>query len=320
VAEFFPKINVLREGPGRLDVFAVGQIIRISDCGGDGDVEARKCMAEIRPRSDLRVFFWMPKAGGGTLTAGIRGNRRVKWPSIASADALPAPSSAQIWFGGHTAFGLHLIYGAEPVYFTVLRDPIERLIAEFFYHHQHKLPGIFIPDNEIVPAFVRMVESAGHLNYYSYMFSDYCFAKEAAVTNLAAWDGEVATARDLIVRREKRHGFLAENIPFHEINIDEAFRRASRNILLMRFVGFFDQLNNVTANLYYEFGLKVGLSMRMHKTTWKPGLKDLPGDVAAMLARKTEADYEFFHSVRQASATAVHRSWWLRGRKSQKSA
>jgi hypothetical protein len=125
------------------------------------------------PRSDVRIFFWLPKTAGGTLAQGIRSDPAVQWQYWVSPDAVPAPSDSQTWFGGHLHFG-HLIYNAQPVYFTILRDPIERLISEFFYHHQHDLPGIYIPDDQIVPAFTRMVEAAPHLNYCSYMFSDYC--------------------------------------------------------------------------------------------------------------------------------------------------
>jgi hypothetical protein len=265
-------------------------------------------MAEVRPRSDLRFFFWMPKTAGGTLAAGIRSNPGVQWPTgLLSPGDLPAPSSDQVWFGGHMAFGLHLIYNAEPAYFTVLRDPIDRLISEFFYHHQHPLPGIFIPDDEIVPAFIRLVEGAKHLNYYSYMFSDYCFVKESAATGGKIWDGDSAAALDLIAKRDRRYGFLSENVPFEQVDVDEAFRRALRSLALMRFVGFFDQLGDAKRCLKREFGLRVGLDHCVHKTKWKPRLEDLPGHVAKMLVSKTEADYEFFRSAREAPAAGFLR-------------
>src|SRR5215471_18163053 len=124
-------------------------------------------MAEMHLRTDVCFFFWLPKTGGGTLLSGIRSNPAVQWLGSGPApDLLPAPSADRLWIGSHSAFGLHVIYNAEPVYFTVLRDPIERLISEFFYHHQHNLPGIFIPDHELIPSFIRLVESAEHLNYY----------------------------------------------------------------------------------------------------------------------------------------------------------
>jgi hypothetical protein len=269
-------------------------------------------MPETRQlRSDVHIFFWLPKTSGGTLTTGIDNNpgvQRQLWPSPRE---LLAPSSAEIWFGGHLHFGHHLIYHAEPSY-TVLRDPIERLISEFFYHHQHQLPGIFIPDDEIVPAFIRLVEAAPHLNYCSYMFSDYCFVKEAAAEGLPPWRGCPIAALDLLARRNERYGYLAENVPFHKIDVEEAFRRASKNIQLMRFIGFFNHLPETTTRLKREFAISVGLDLRMHKTTWKPHLDDLPSHVAAMLKRKTEADYELIHEAQSAPTAALPRAyrWW----------
>lgn len=263
------------------------------------------------PRSDVRIFFWLPKTAGGTLAQGILSDPAVKFQYWTSPDELAAPSDAQTWFGGHLHFGHHLIFNAQPVYFTILRDPIERLTSEFFYHHHHQLPGIYIPDDQIVPAFIRMVEAAPHLNYCSYMFSDYCAQKEAAHDGLAAWDGNPTTGFELVVRRNKRYGFLTENVAFERVNIDEALRRASKNLRAMRFIGFFDRLEDAAARLNREFGLNVGLDIRMHETAWKPKLADLPGHVGAMLRRKTEADYEFFREAERAPTAVLPKAYRL---------
>jgi hypothetical protein len=254
-----------------------------------------------RQRADMRFFFFMPKTAGGAIATGIRANVRAQWPLdpyYPSPKALAPPSSDQIWLGGHTAYGLHLIYNAEPVYMTILREPVERLISEFFYHHRHPLPGIFIPDDELLPAFIRIVEAATHLNFYSYMFSDYCFVKESIEANQGEGNSDTDTALDLLRRRERRLGFLAENIPFHSVDIDDSFQKASSNILSMRFVGFFDRLDDTAAYLRDEFGLKVSLKTRIHKTRWKPRAKDLPGHIQTMLIRKTEADRDIFSFAR----------------------
>lgn len=269
-------------------------------------------MSEIRARPDVRIFFWLPKTAGGTLAAGIRSNARVQWlGSQINPDSMPAPSSEQLWLGGHVSFGDHLIHNAEPVYLTVLRDPIERLISEFFYHHQHNLPGIFIPKDEIVPAFIRYVEATPHLNYYCHMFSDYCVEKEIAEEGLPAWDGSAITGFNLIIRRIERYGFLTENVPFHKVNVDEAFLRASKNIVSMRYIGFFDRLYDATKYLRSEFGLNIGLDTRVHQTAWMPGLKDLPPRIGVMLRRKTEADYEFVSRARRAPTAALSPSYRL---------
>ena len=256
-------------------------------------------MAEERPRADMRFYFWLPKTAGGTIANGIRRHTNVKWldyPRPDVADALSATS--QIWMGGHHAYGLDRIYNSEPIYLTVLREPIERMISEFFYHHSHKQPDIYIPDDELIPAFTRLVETAAHLNYYSYMFSDYCFAKESIEAGQGPWNGNIFTAHDLILRRDERLGFLVEKIPFQDVNIETTFQRASKNILNMSFIGLFDRLSDTTAYLKAAFGLDVGLATRSHETRWCPAMEDLPGHIQAMLKNKTQADSEFFHSTR----------------------
>jgi hypothetical protein len=261
-----------------------------------------RAMGEPGPRTDMRFFFLMPKTGGGTIGAAIRTNAQVQWrmdPYYPSPDTLPPPSSDQLWLGGHTAYGLHLIYDADPFYITILREPVERLISEYFYHHEHTQPGVFIPDDELLPAFIRVVEAAAHLNFYSYMFSDYCFAKESTEAGQGAWNGSINTAFDLLRRRNQRLGFLAENVAFQDVDIDDAFRKASNNILSMRFIGFFDQLEDTVAYLKDELGLNVSLETYIHKTRWKPHAEDLPSHIQAMLKRKTEADRAFFYGARQ---------------------
>lgn len=263
----------------------------------------------------MRFFCWTPKTAGGTTALGIKSNPQVQWPAYPfypSPDVLPPPSSGQLWSGGHTAYGLHLIYNAEPIYLTVLRDPVERLVSEFFYHHQHPLPGVFIPDDELVPAFIRMIEAAAHLNVYSYTFSDYCFRKESIEAGLGPWNGRIDTAFDLLGRRNKRLGYLTENISFDRIDVDESFRKASDNVRAMRFIGFFDQIEVTAVFLKEEFGLNIDLEGRIHKTRWMPRVKDLPRRIQAMLKRKTEADREFFHEAR--NARCPRRRWSPLGR------
>jgi hypothetical protein len=252
----------------------------------------------------MRFFFHVPKTAGGTLGLGIRSNPHVHWPldcDFPEPDALPSPSARQIWLGGHCAFGLHEVYGAEPFYITVLREPVERLISEFFYTHDHKRPGLFLPHDERIPAFIRHVEAASHLNAYCHLFSDYCFVKEDGEAGMENWEGKVATVFDLLRRRNQRRGFLAENVSFDAVDVSVAYRKASNNIRqFMRFVGFFDRLDETVAYLQSEHGLAVSLEPHIHKTAWMPRAADLPAHIQAVLRRRTEADCELFHSTRRA--------------------
>jgi hypothetical protein len=272
-------------------------------------------MSATQARNDIRIFFWLPKTAGGTIAAGIGTDTRAKWLGVISPDEVPASSSEQIWVGGHTSFGDHLIYDSKPLYFTVLRDPIDRLISEFFYAHQHRPPELFIPTDKLIPSFIRLIEVAPHLNYFSYMFSTYCFEKEIAERRLPPWDGNRTTAFNLVSQRGRRRGFLTENVVFHKVDIETAFVRASRSVLSMQLIGFFDRLRETTVYLNREFGLNISLDLRMHETPSKPNLDDLPSHVVGMLKRKTEADCELFYQTRRAPA-AVPRMWTAAARRS----
>jgi hypothetical protein len=135
---------------------------------------------------------------------------------------------------------------------------------------------------------------------------------------LPPWAGDALTGFNLIARRSERRGFLAENVPYQKINIDESLRKASKNILLMHFIGFFDRLHETATYLNREFGIKVALDKRVHQTRWMPSLDDLPSHLPAMLARKTEADYEFVNRAKQAPAAAQSGSgsFWRKLRRS----
>ncbi len=85
-----------------------------------------------------------------------------------------------LWVDGHTSFGLHHLHGMTPTYLTVLRDPVDRLISEFFFLHAHQ--EFFIPEHERLSAFIQSTKSQPHLNYYCSMFSAYCFDKQAAIS------------------------------------------------------------------------------------------------------------------------------------------
>jgi hypothetical protein len=119
-------------------------------------------------RSDLWVFYRLPKTAGGTLARSIAASPNVTWlPGDQEAygpERLPVPQPGMmIWRGGHVSYGLHVVYDAVPRYCTVLREPIDRLISEFFYAHAQA--NLFLPEGERRDAFCRYVEAASHLNY-----------------------------------------------------------------------------------------------------------------------------------------------------------
>lgn len=243
------------------------------------------------PHRDVWFFFHLPKTGGGTLVHGIRDNTNVTWPIDADYPAsLDAYASGSVWLGGHTAFGLHEIYGVSPQYISILREPVERIISEFFYSSSVPSADRSIPEADRVSAFIRHVEKQPHLNYYSYMFSDYCFRKQASIER-AARDGTAENARQLIARRHASLAFLTHNVPFAEISATRTYSAAASNIRSMfALVGRYESFPETIRSIERKFGFRIDLGRRLHVTPSKPMISDLPLAVQAMLVKKTEAD------------------------------
>jgi hypothetical protein len=250
-------------------------------------------------RSDLWILYHLPKTGGGTISQTLRSNEKVVWPiadiisGFRNPSEMPAPSDKMLWQGGHVTFGLHEIYDAIPRYMVVLREPIDRLISEFFYAHAQSWPGIFLPEAERLPAFIRFVEAAPHLNYYSHMLSDYCFVKEGA------WEGTPAHALQLVRQRRMRFGFLATRVDFAAVDPHESFGRATGNLATFAHVGRFEDLA-ATAAWFESIGLSIDLTVRVNVTLHRPAWDDLPDNIKKALAAKTEADHELYREATRA--------------------
>ncbi len=90
------------------------------------------------------IFLHIPKAAGITIysilknqyapgeTYQIDGNRTPE--SIKEFLNLPAEKKKKIRIlQGHMSFGLHRQFSGETTYFTLLRDPLERIISHYYY-------------------------------------------------------------------------------------------------------------------------------------------------------------------------------------------
>jgi len=100
----------------------------------------------------LVVLVHMPKAGGTTLTNvlhSIYGPRlMMATPRYGWRQAWTPEFRAEVrarrdyWhaFAGHTAFGIHALFGRPAIYFSSVRDPVERFLSYYSYvrsHHWH---------------------------------------------------------------------------------------------------------------------------------------------------------------------------------------
>jgi hypothetical protein len=250
----------------------------------------------LRTRTDLWIFFHLPKTAGGTIFHSIRSGDRKNWPlpdgrAHFEPDQMPPPSRRILWQGNHVAFGLHALYEAAPNYVTVFREPCERLLSEFFYSSAQNNPLIFRPEQERLPAFIRFVEEAPHLNYYCHMLSAYCFEKEGK------WDGTPAQALALLDARIERLGFLSSRIDYGECDPNADFKKASTTLREFRYVGVYEALQGV-ADWFARRGVLIRMDERYHVTDFKPELSALPQSTRTALLRKTEADRAVYEAAR----------------------
>ncbi|HTO59732.1 MAG TPA: hypothetical protein VMM15_00610 [Bradyrhizobium sp.] len=246
-------------------------------------------------QTDLWIFFHLPKTAGGTIFHSIRNRDSESWPlpdgrSHFAPNEMPARSKRILWQGSHVAYGLHALYRAAPNYVTILREPCERLLSEFFYSSAQNNPLISRPQQERLPAFIRFVEEAPHLNYYCHMFSAYCFEKEGR------WDGTPGHALALLDARVERLGFLSSRVDYGTCDPDLDFKTASKHLATFGHVGLYEALHGV-ADWFARRGASICLNERYHVTDFKPELSDLPQSTRTALLRKTEADRALYEAA-----------------------
>lgn len=95
------------------------------------------------------IFIHIPKTGGQSvahLLEQVCGAHLVCRPGRPGAkpiaDATPAEHERFRAYSGHLFYGVHVLLPGDPesyAYFTVLREPVQRLVS--FYHHAHRFPG-----------------------------------------------------------------------------------------------------------------------------------------------------------------------------------
>lgn len=103
---------------------------------------------------DVIVFYHLPKSGGTTLNGILRRNYRPEemvecgpdtYAFIAEMKTWPAERLAAVrLLQGHFPFGVHELLPRPARCFTLLRDPVERVIS--YYYHARRDRGHYLYD------------------------------------------------------------------------------------------------------------------------------------------------------------------------------
>lgn len=98
------------------------------------------------------VFYHIPKSAGTTLNSVLQKNYPPEnlvecgintQEFMADLRTWPPERLAQIrLLQGHFPFGIHELLPGRPQYFTILRDPVERVIS--YYHHARREPAHYL--------------------------------------------------------------------------------------------------------------------------------------------------------------------------------
>jgi Galactose-3-O-sulfotransferase len=216
------------------------------------------------------IFIHLPKCGGTTF------NRIIEWEypplrvfsidpsffrwSYHRLQQWPARRLARIQvFKGHMPFGLHELLPQPATYITVLRDPIDRAVSEYYYaltrvvHPQHKMMKRLTLEEYIL--------QTRHANIQT----------------------------KLIAGIDRSYDFLAG-----ECN-SETLTRAKDNLAShFRLVGLTDRFEECLALAKVFFGWRVRRYASFNVTRAHPDRNVISPDVRGLIAQRYEYDVELY--------------------------
>lgn len=111
-------------------------------------------MAMSDPDQPLLVFLHVPKTGGSTLRNVLLDQYGPRATAFADHERQDTPPAADAFLslgpdrfrrleavGGHFPYGIHESLGRPARYVTLLRDPIARVISNYFHDYRRRGPG-----------------------------------------------------------------------------------------------------------------------------------------------------------------------------------
>ena len=178
----------------------------------------------------------------------------------------------RLFLCGHNLHGVHEDIGnyglpdqlfCNPIYITLLREPIDRLISEFFWQqgaNGHSDPG------KMLDEFCRFIDELSDGNYYCRYWSQPRRAPSCL--------GIVDIAHE------------ASKMP-----LNEAFCAAQKTLSAMRFVGIMEMFEETLFSLFENIG--IGQIVSYYKgapAMFRPGRDQIPFHTMQKLRKITEAD------------------------------
>ncbi len=238
-------------------------------------------------------FYHIPKTGGDALQKlilkalsplGMHSRPFGSWDALEQTywDFLDV-SERQYFFYGHEIYGIHEGRGDGFGYFTFLKDPIQRLLSEFYFNSDtHSSPVMNNPAAKR-DALIRFVDEATNLNIQSLRFAK----TVSEEPRLRYYSGTVLEV-------------LSEYDPAQ--TFQEAEQRLRERFF---FVGDSGRLVESAFLLFDKLGWPAMPPLPWSNKSKKIDFDDLPGYTRKRLKKLTEADTELY----QRAAARIDDAW-----------
>jgi hypothetical protein len=233
----------------------------------------------------MYIFLHIPKSAGTTLRTVIEDQYTTRWSRVSAyKDDIPSPrwaaeevlrrspkqqDAAQILYG-HFPYGSHPYLPSPASYYTILREPVDRVISHYYYVlHKFLLPDKSHPDRQ------RFLDGELTLEYY--VSSGYCREMDNCQTRLLA--GEAG---------------LYENTPFGHCSqalLEEAKRNLRENIVL---AGLTEQFDATLVLLQRLCGWRTPYYIRQNVTASRPHRSELAPDTLAVIEEWNRLDLQLY--------------------------
>jgi Galactose-3-O-sulfotransferase len=278
-------------------------------------------------KPDLLIFLHIGKTGGTTLSDVLVRNfpesRRFSgWSTEAYSaiglyrysaikeyhDRLPRDQRRSFaLLNGHVPFGVHAIFEQSAKYITLVREPADRAVSNFYYLLETPAEPLFYPHLK-------------DMTFRDYVASDLCLDNSqvralSGCTELGPqWDG----SRPL------------RAAPVGPEHLEAAKRNIERHFLAAAPLECFTDLL-VLLRLIFDWPLKAIKFTRRNVTKTRPPLLQIPIEVRLMISEKFRLDRElydwvtarfrsqlqdlggaFLHEREAFDRMNVRRSWWMR--------